>query len=231
MMDNIIPSIFLILFGYLLGSVPSAYLAGKWLKGIDLRDYGSGTVSGSMVYEHVAPWAVVPVGVFDMLKAAFPTWLGLQLGLGDGVAAASGLAAAIGHNWPIFLAFTGGRGLSTFIGMWLVFFPWIFPWMLVWLMVGWRLGDSAPMALTALVLLPVFSHLLDGPDVMLPTAVAVVIVTLLKRLEANRRPLPEAGPERRRMILLRLIFDRDILDHQAWIRRAPQQNSAEAETM
>ncbi len=56
----------LLLFGYLLGSIPSGYLAGKWIKGIDLREYGSGTVSGSMVWEHVAKWAVVPVGLFDI---------------------------------------------------------------------------------------------------------------------------------------------------------------------
>jgi glycerol-3-phosphate acyltransferase PlsY len=42
------------IFGYLFGSIPSGYLAGKWLKGIDLRLYGSGTVSASMVWEHVA---------------------------------------------------------------------------------------------------------------------------------------------------------------------------------
>jgi len=56
--------IFMVLFAYLLGSIPSGYLAGKWIKGIDLREYGSGTVSGSMVWEHVAKWAVLPSGYF-----------------------------------------------------------------------------------------------------------------------------------------------------------------------
>ena len=54
----IIQSILLIVGGYLLGSIPTAYLVGKWLKDLDLRRYGSGTVSGSMVFEHVAHWAV-----------------------------------------------------------------------------------------------------------------------------------------------------------------------------
>ena len=75
------PTLLLVLVGYLLGSIPTAYLAGLWLKGIDLRKYGSGTVSGSMVWEHVARWAVIPVGIFDLLKASFPTWLALRLGL------------------------------------------------------------------------------------------------------------------------------------------------------
>jgi glycerol-3-phosphate acyltransferase PlsY len=68
-------SIFLILFGYLLGSIPTAYLAARWKKHVDLRRYGNGTVSGSMVYEHVARWLVVPVWLFDVAKAALPAWL------------------------------------------------------------------------------------------------------------------------------------------------------------
>ncbi len=222
MTDQIIASIGLILFGYLLGSVPSAYLTGKWLKGVDLRQYGSGTVSGSMVYEHVARWAVVPVGLFDLFKATIPTWLGLQFGLGETSAAIAGLAAAVGHNWPIYLRFTGGRGLSTFLGMWLVFFPWSFPWMLAFLALGWILGDSAPFALAGIVSLPVFSHFMDGPSLILPTSAVVLIITLIKRIEANHRPLPQTGLDRRRVFLLRAFFDRDILDHQAWIRREPE---------
>jgi glycerol-3-phosphate acyltransferase PlsY len=221
MSGHIVASIALILFGYLLGSIPSAYLAGKWLKGLDLREYGSGTVSGSMVYEHVARWAVVPVGLFDIFKATIPAWLGIQFGLGEAVAAMAGLAAAIGHNWPIYLGFTGGRGISAFLGTWLVIFPWAFPWMLAFLALGWILGDSAPFALVGMVTLPIFSHVIDGPSLVLPISIAVVIITLVKRIEANHRPLPKTAPERRRMLLLRALFDRDVLDHKAWIRREP----------
>ncbi len=94
-------ALLLVAAAYLLGSIPSAYLAGKWIKGIDLQQYGSGTVSGSMVWEHVARWAVVPVGIFDILKAAVPTWLALELNMGEAAAVAAGMAAVIGHNWPI----------------------------------------------------------------------------------------------------------------------------------
>ena len=217
----VVESVLLIIAAYLLGSIPAAYLATHWLKGSDLRQYGSGTVSGSMVWEHVARWAVVPVGLFDIAKAAFPAWLGLQLGLGMPVAAAAGLAAAAGHNWPIYLRFTGGRGLSCFLGAWLVIFPWGFPWMLGFLTVGWLLGDSAPWALVSLVTLPLFARLVDGPAVVAPAAGAMLLLTLAKRLEANRRPLPPPGPERRRVILYRLLLDRDIASHADWIQRRP----------
>ncbi len=216
-----IEAVLLILAAYLLGSIPTAYLVGRWLRGLDLRRYGSGTVSGSMVWEHVARWAVVPVGLFDMAKAALPAWFGLQVGLGMPVATAAGLAAVAGHNWPIFLRFTGGRGLGTFMGLLLVIFPWGFPWMLAFLAVGWLLGDSAPWALIALLTLPFFSYFLGGPGIVAPASGIMLLLTLGKRLEANRRPLPPPGSQRRRVILRRLLLDRDIASHAEWIRRQP----------
>jgi len=228
-MNMIVQSALLIVGGYLLGSIPTAYLVGRWIKDLDLRRYGSGTVSGSMVWEHVARWAVVPVGLFDMFKAALPAWLGLRLGLGMPVAVAAGLAAVAGHNWPVFLRFTGGRGLGSFMGVLLVVFPWGFPWMLAALAIGWLLGDSAPWALAGLVTLPLWSYVLGGPEIVMPLVGGMLVLTLGKRLEANRRPLPTPGPERRRVILLRLFFDRDIVSHADWIRRKPDEVSGEGE--
>jgi glycerol-3-phosphate acyltransferase PlsY len=214
-----LPRIGLLFGGYLLGSIPSAFLVGKWVKGIDLRKFGSGTVSGSMVWEHVAKWAIFPVGIFDILKAAFPTWLGLKLGLGDFTAVIAGLAALVGHNWPLFLNFTGGRGLSPFLGMLAVIFPWGFPWMLVFLAIGYLLGDSAPWALAGLLLLPFFSNMIDGPAVISLASIVMVIITIVKRLEANRRPLPEDPSKRKEIIVRRMFLDRDIASHKEWIDR------------
>lgn len=228
-MNMIVQSALLIVGGYLLGSIPTAYLVGRWIKDLDLRRYGSGTVSGSMVWEHVARWAVVPVGLFDMFKAALPAWLGLRLELGMPVTVVAGLAAVAGHNWPVFLRFTGGRGLGSFMGVLLVVFPWGFPWMLAALTIGWLLGDSAPWALAGLVTLPLWSYVLGGPEVVIPLVGGMLVLTLGKRLEANRRPLPPPGPERRRVILLRLFFDRDIVSHADWIRRKPDEVSSEGE--
>ena len=214
-------SVLLVVFGYLLGSIPTSYLAGRLVRNIDLRQYGSGTVSGSMVYEHVGRWIVVPVGLFDIAKGAFPAWLGLQLGLGEYASTAAGTAAVIGHNWPVYLRFTGGRGLSPYMGMMLVIFPWGTAWLLGFLGVGFLLGDSAPWALGSLLTTPLLVYILGGPVSAYLAVVAMLIVTLAKRLEANRRPLPAAGIDRRRVILLRALFDRDIRDHQEWIRREP----------
>ena len=215
-------TILLILGGYLLGSIPSAYLAGRWLKGIDLRQYGSGTVSGSMVWEHVAHWAVIPVGIFDLLKAAVPTWLAMRLSLGQHAAAAVGLAATIGHNWPLYLGFTGGRGISPFLGALLVLFPWGCLWILAFLAVGWLVGDSAPLAVGALTTLPIFADWLGTSEPVTSASIGMLLVTLAKRVQANGRPLPPPGPERRQVILRRLLLDRDIVSHKEWIRRRPE---------
>ena len=225
MIPAIVRTVLLVLTSYLIGSIPTAYLVSRWLKDIDLRRYGSGTVSGSMVWEHVARWAIVPVGLFDVGKAALPAWLALRLDLEILVAAAAGLAAVAGHNWPLYLRFTGGRGLGCFMGVLLVIFPWGFPWMLAFLAIGWLVGESAPFALVSLVTLPLFAQAMDGPAVVAPLAGAMLLLTLVKRLEANRRPLPLPGPERRRVILRRLFLDRDIASHPDWIRRQPDEQS------
>jgi glycerol-3-phosphate acyltransferase PlsY len=218
-----IEAVLLILGGYLIGSIPTAYLAGQATRHIDLRRYGSGTVSGSMVYEHVSHWMIVPVGLFDIAKGALPTWLGLQLGMGETITSVAGLAAVAGHNWPIYLGFTGGRGISPFLGLLLVLFPWGFPWMLVFLAIGFALGDSAPWALFSLISMPFLIAWLKAPPVLYLTVLGMILLTVVKRMEANRRPLPPPGHDRWRVVLLRLFLDRDILDHKKWIHRTPNQ--------
>jgi glycerol-3-phosphate acyltransferase PlsY len=221
-MGPVLKTALLLVTSYLLGSIPTAYLAGRWLRHRDVRRYGSGTVSGSMVYEHVARWAVVPVGLFDIGKAALPTWVALRWGLATGVAVVAGMLAVIGHNWPLFLGFAGGRGLGCFMGVMLPVFPPAFPWMLAFLAVGWILGDSAPWALVGLTTMGLLARTVGGPAVVGPAAFTMLAVTLVKQLEANRRPLPTPGAERRRVVLRRLLLDRDIASHREWIRREPE---------
>jgi Predicted membrane protein len=212
--------IFLLLFGYFFGSIPSGYLAGKWIKGIDLRQYGSGTVSGSMVWEHVAKWAVVPVGLFDIFKGAFPTWLGLRLGMGEPAAMLAGFAAILGHNWPVYLNFQGGRGFSPFLGELFVLFPGAGN------SIGW-IGDwqhfSKPNFPTFYSpSFTFFAQFLQDSPIVLWCSIGMTLITLIKRLEANRRPLPADRKERQRTIIRRLLLDRDIQDHEEWIRKEPR---------
>lgn len=214
-------SLLVILLGYLLGSIPSAYLAGRWLKGIDLRRYGSGTVSGTGVYYHVSRPAVVAVGLFDMTKAALPTWLALRWGLGLGIALAAGLTAMVGHNWPLYLKFTGGRGHSTIMGITLVVFPRGFLWLLAFMALGRLLGYTALLSLLGIASLPLLTWLTGQPVEMIWAGVTILLITVIKRLEANRQPLPPHSPERRRVFLNRFLFDRDVGAREEWVEREP----------
>jgi len=220
-LGEVFPIFFIILISYLIGSTPIAFLAGKWIKGIDLRHYGSGTISGSMVFEHVAKWVIIPVGIFDIFKGSIAALLGIKLTGEPLLAAFAGLTAVIGHNWPVFLNFTGGRGLSPFMGVLLVLFPPGVLWMLAFLAIGYLLGDSAPWSLVSLASLPILNKFLNGLAIINLSAIAIILITLIKRLEANRRPLPQDGIERKKVILLRLLFDRDIQNHKEWINRVP----------
>jgi len=216
----IVKSALMVVAGYLLGSIPSAYLAGRLLKGIDLRRYGSGTVSGTGVYYHVSKWAVVAVGLFDIAKAAFPTWLGLRLGFGLPVALAAGLAAVVGHDWPLCLGFKGGRGISPFMGALAVTFPWGSLFVLIMLGIGRLFKYTAPVSLLALVTLPLLSWATGQPSAVTWACLGMLLITVAKRLEANRIPLP-SGAERQRVLVRRLLLDRDVRAREKWVHRIP----------
>lgn len=206
---------------YLLGSMPTAYLAGRWLRGVDVRDYGSGNVGGNNAGNVIGPWARIVVGLIDIAKAAVPAWLALgPLDLGVGIAVLAGLCATIGHDWSIFLGFNGGRGISGILGTLLVVFPWGAAFLLLAMFAGWRLNSTAGSS-AGLLGLPMLSLILDMEPAVTWGCLAMIAITALKRLEANRRPLPK-GPERRRVIWRRLWLDRDIDDHEAWLARRPE---------
>jgi len=169
-----------IILGYLLGSIPTAYLVGRAVRGIDLRHYGSGTISGTAVYYHVARPLVVAVGLFDIAKGALPTWLALRLGLKLPIAVLAGLAAIVGHNWPVFLGFVGGRGLGTFLGVLLIIFPWGFPWLLIWLALGRLAKVTAVGALLGLASMPFVMSLMDRPSAVILAALAMLALTVVK---------------------------------------------------
>jgi glycerol-3-phosphate acyltransferase PlsY len=68
---------------------------------------------------------MAPVGLIDIIKAALPTWLAFSvLDLGYGLAIAAGLSVTTGHNWSVFLGFSGRRGLGAILGTLVIIFPW-----------------------------------------------------------------------------------------------------------
>jgi len=115
----------LLAFGYLLGSVPSGWLVMKVYRNQDLRKLGSGNIGAANVFRAGGPGAFALTLIADGLKGFIPVMVSILLGLGDNeiALAAIGLAAVIGHTWPIFLGFKGGTGVATSGGVLLALAP------------------------------------------------------------------------------------------------------------
>jgi len=217
-MNEAVLGLLVVVGSYLIGSVPSAYLAGRWLKGIDIRRYGSGSVGGSNVWHNVARWAIVPVGLFDIGKATLVVWLArYSLEMGVGWAVVAGLCALAGHSFSVFLGFTGGRGIGCILGTLVVVWP-LGAVILIVGLVGGYLTKQLWGSSAALLLLPPVSLATGQPADVVWGTVVMVLLTAVKRLEANRSPLP-SGPERWAVVGRRLWLDRDTASHEEWVER------------
>jgi len=226
--------ILLILGAYLLGSVPAAYLVAKWRRGIDIRQYGSGNVGASNIVRIVSKRWAIPVIIFDVGKGAVMVWAAQLLGLGIAEQVTVGLAVIIGHNWPVFLRFNGGRGALTTIGVLLILTPWL---ALILVAVAFLFFPFRQLALgttVAMAALPLCSWFLSQPfgiEEPLPLTLgflAIFIIVLIRRLTAPRTSL-SASVTPGQLIINRLLFDRDIRDREAWIKRQPFESQEKQE--
>ena len=110
---------FSLVLGYLLGSIPSGWLAGRWLKGIDLRELGSGSTGATNVLRQVGKGPALVVFLIDVGKGAAAVLIARALGLGDWIQVLAGLTALAGHIWPVWLGFKGGKAVATGLGLFL----------------------------------------------------------------------------------------------------------------
>ncbi len=106
-----------IAISYLVGSIPSGYIVGRALKGIDVREFGSGAIGATNVMRTLGRGPFLGVLLADALKGYIPvlvTWFVFE---SHGLQVASGLAAVLGHDFPLYLGFRGGRGVATSFGV------------------------------------------------------------------------------------------------------------------
>ncbi len=110
----------LILFlGYLFGSFPSGYLAGRIAKGIDIRSLGSGSTGATNVLRHIGKRAAISVFLLDVFKGVLSILVAKYFLLNDSWQVAIGLSTLIGHIWPIWLNWKGGKAVATGLGIFL----------------------------------------------------------------------------------------------------------------
>ena len=113
MIQTALTSLLLLAIGYLLGAIPSGYLAGRWLKGIDLRECGSGSTGATNVLRNVGKGPALAVFLIDVGKGALAVLLAKSVGLSDWLQVLAGLAALAGHIWPVWLGWKGGKAVAT----------------------------------------------------------------------------------------------------------------------
>jgi glycerol-3-phosphate acyltransferase PlsY len=124
-----------ILIGYIFGSIPSAYLAGRLRKGIDIREVGSRNMGAMNVFYQVGPVEAVLVTLVDLGKGVgailLVRWLSGSplVSPFDLLTGIAGTAAVIGHIFPVFLKFRGGKGAATAIGILIFLMPWAVPFL------------------------------------------------------------------------------------------------------
>ena len=212
-------SLAFVVSAYLLGSFSPAYWLVRVRQGIDLRQYGSGTVGSSNVGEQLGrPWMLVS-GVADVLKGLVPVLLARWLGLPDGTEILAGLAVIVGHNWPLWLGFKGGRGLAPTLGVLLALDPRLCFLLLALMGLSGALKLGGPGGIVGMLVLAPAALLLQDSIGVVYAGLALLAIVIVKRLEANRLPLP-ADPRARRAVLLRRVWlDRDVPLDQPWQER------------
>ncbi len=112
-----------ILLSYLIGSISFGYILGKVARGIDVRKHGSGNVGTTNILRTLGFLPALVVLILDIAKGVLPVLLGNWLTGSPTVAMLCGIFAVLGHNWPLYFGWKGGRGIATSLGVVLAFNP------------------------------------------------------------------------------------------------------------
>ena len=166
---------------YLIGSLSFAVLVSRAMGLGDPRSYGSGNPGATNVLRSGNKGAAVLTLVLDALKGFLPVWavaaFGSPWGLGEGTAALVGVAAFLGHLWPVFFGFKGGKGVATAAGVLIGLNPWLgVGTLLTWLIIAYFFRYSSLAALVSALFAPFYQLLIWGPG---PTAIAAGVMGLL----------------------------------------------------
>jgi glycerol-3-phosphate acyltransferase PlsY len=222
--------VLIVLAAYLWGAVPWSYLAARHLKGIDIRDYGSGNVGSSNLMKQAGLRTGIAVGSVDSLvKGTLPVVAVRALDQSLEVQVGVGLAVIAGHNWSVYIGFTGGRGLATSMGV--LFGQLLWAELLAWLalIAFGRLvpRDTAMWTLIGTLVAPVLalvmrlSGLAERPDEIVYMLAAIALLLTLKRVTANWERSWTDRHGLARVLARRLLWDRDLPRKETWTLRRP----------
>lgn len=192
----------LILAAYLLGSLSGSLLLGR-LRGVDIRTQGSGNAGGTNAFRTQGPTFALGVVAIDIGKGALAAWLGLRFGEAGWAAYATAFAAVVGHVWPVWHGFRGGKGAATVIGATLVLWPAAVPvllavWLGVLILTGY-VGLGTILTGLALATLAIATRA-DTPRLAFAIAAALLLVWTHRGNLARLRAGTESRFEKARLL-------------------------------
>jgi glycerol-3-phosphate acyltransferase PlsY len=166
---------------YLIGSLSFAVIVSRVMGLADPRSYGSGNPGATNVLRSGNKAAAILTLLFDALKGFAPVLVvqlyGPRYGVGEGTVALAGLAAFIGHLWPVFFHFKGGKGVATAAGVLLAFNPLLGALtLLTWIIIAVFFRYSSLAAIVSAAFAPLYQLLIWGPGWV---AMAIVVMSLL----------------------------------------------------
>jgi glycerol-3-phosphate acyltransferase PlsY len=185
-----------LILGYCIGSVPFAFLLSRRWGADDLRRIGSGNVGAANVLRASGVRAGVLVAVLDIAKGAVSVALAMRLSGDANAPAAAGLAAIVGHIYPAWLRFKGGKGVATACGVFSVLTPYAaLPAFGMFLLTAWTTKYVSLGSVVATIALPPIAYVAGSPMASLVAACAAAVLILFRH-RGNLMRL-RAGTERR----------------------------------
>ena len=186
-----------IIIGYLLGSIPTAYIAGRLTRGVDIRQIGGGNMGALNVAREIGRGVGAVVLVVDIAKGAGAILVAKYLGVSQLYIFLAGFASIVGHSWPIFFNFRGGKGAATTIGVFLALVPKEFACSLPIMGIVIGLTSNATLGVAiGLAFLPLFLWLFGQPLSTIIYAILIALFLGFRYLPAAKRSLDKAGKTR-----------------------------------
>ena len=196
-----------IVIGYILGSIPFAYIIARLKKGVDIRVVGGGNVGALNTYREIGPVYGLGVLASDIIKGALAVLIAKWLGVSLAWVCVAGFAAVVGHNWPVFLRFRGGKGAATVLGVLVALTP-------VELLIGGgivilliAITRNVRLALFALILVPLFQWIFHEEFTYIACSLGLILFIGFVTLIGLKGELAKADGKKN------LIIDRE---YSAW---------------
>ncbi|RFU68686.1 glycerol-3-phosphate 1-O-acyltransferase PlsY [Bacillus sp. V59.32b] len=192
-----IMTVITILLAYLIGSIPSGLIIGKLFYNTDIREHGSKNLGGTNTFRTLGVKAGLVVTAMDILKGTLATLLPLMLGTGAEVhQLLAGVVAVVGHMYPVFAGFKGGKAVATSGGILLAYTPFLFLLVVIIFFISLYLTKYVSLSSMIVAVVAVIYTLLTSPKDPLIIVISVLAIFIFYRHRANiRRIIDKTEPK------------------------------------